>query len=467
MTEKILVGIANHGTGSQSYLDRLLEAYRQSPWPVDVVILSNIPKDLGPDVKVRVGVPSRNPFSLPFAHRTLFRESLDQYDLFIYSEDDTLVSPRNLKAFEWATGVLRPDEIAGFLRSETGPDGQISYSTCHACFRWKPGSVCERGGCLWAEFSNDHSACFMATRSQLRQAIASGGFPVEPHEGRYDMREAAATDIYTGCGLRRLICLDRLGEFTLPHLPNKYIGKMGLRGDLMDLQVEMLRAIHCGELPAYELLDPETRLPGSRGSKRYDERSDEVLESLLPADGGRLLSWGCGGGDLEAGMIARGWRVTGVPLDAVIGAVARHRGVELVYGPGERALHQVQAERFDAVLCSDVCHLIDDPQPLVDALAACLRPGGVFMARVPNFSHAMMLKSRLRDRRYPRAWNRATIGAWPLSPRRLLAIARNAGLERAHVTYAVPERHARLSRALAGSPDRWLSPYLYVQAVRR
>src|SRR5690242_6563867 len=100
------------------------------PWSVDIVVLSNIPKELPGDVEVLIGLPDpSNPWSLPFAHRALFAERRDRYDLFIYSEDDTLVRQGNIEAFLEASQMLRADEIAGFLRSEVDPAGAMFVSS--------------------------------------------------------------------------------------------------------------------------------------------------------------------------------------------------------------------------------------------------------------------------------------------------------------------------------------------------
>ena len=69
-------------------------------YPVDIVVTSNISRELGPDVQVIVGLPDNNPLALPFAHKKLFSERVDHYDLFIYSEDDILITKRNIEAFQ-------------------------------------------------------------------------------------------------------------------------------------------------------------------------------------------------------------------------------------------------------------------------------------------------------------------------------------------------------------------------------
>ena len=98
------------------------------PYEVDVVVTSNVAKNLGPDVEVVVGLPSKDPRSLPFAHKRIFAEQSELYDLFVYNEDDILITQRNLEAFLRATASLGKDEIAGFIRSEMGEQGEIVFA---------------------------------------------------------------------------------------------------------------------------------------------------------------------------------------------------------------------------------------------------------------------------------------------------------------------------------------------------
>src|SRR3974390_355615 len=78
---RVLVAVASYGTGNDRYLSRLIKEYRSMSFAVDLVILSNIQKHLSPEIPVLVGLPNRNPWSLPFAHKKLFAERLEKYDL--------------------------------------------------------------------------------------------------------------------------------------------------------------------------------------------------------------------------------------------------------------------------------------------------------------------------------------------------------------------------------------------------
>src|SRR5258708_11092846 len=218
---ELFVGIARYGNKNEKYLERVLSEYRSLPYHTDIVVLSNIHKELGSSIEVITGLPARNPRSLPFGHKPLFAKRRDDYDLFIYSEDDMLVTRRNIEAFLRVTGVLPPDQLAGFFQWETHPDGRLFFPAVHDWFRWRPDSVQVVGEYTFAQFTNDHSACYVLTRQQLNRAVSSGGFLVGPHEGKYELRETAATDPYTQWGLKKLLCISHLDDFLVAHLPNK------------------------------------------------------------------------------------------------------------------------------------------------------------------------------------------------------------------------------------------------------
>lgn len=460
----VLAVIANHGTGNRQYLDRLLDAYREIPVETHPVILSNISKDLGPDIEVRVGVPSENPWSLPFAHRPLFRERLDEHDFFIYSEDDTLLEWPVLDRFIQSIGELEPNEIAGFMRTETSPDGIVYYSTSHSFFRWHPDTIRQRAGKLWARYSNEHAACFVVSQRQLRSAIESGGFGDEPHEGRYDMLCAAATDIYTQCGLERLVCVDDLEGFSLKHLPNKYIGKMGLPKEEMQWQIEALQRVKAGELLADELLDPETKLPGCYGSKFCREQPDPVLTELVGSSSQRVLSWCAGDGVAEANLAGRGHKLTVHPLDAVLGTCCEKRGLQ-VLPPVMEALEN-EFGRYDVVLMRDALHRVENPLVTLAFVTKCLAVGGRINVRVPNLNSAALWRKRMKDPRFKIPWTREAIGATPFTPSSLKRVMHEAGLSDVTVRAVVPSQHRKYLYASAGALRFQLSPFLYAMGVK-
>src|ERR1035437_4571479 len=132
-TPKVLVVIANHGTKNRCFCERLLAEYKSmKKYDVDIVVLSDTPKNLGPGILVNVGSPIADPWSLPFGYKQLFIDRAAVYDMFIYSEDDMLITERSIEAFIETTRILPEEYIAGFMRFEVSPEGQRSYPDMHS-----------------------------------------------------------------------------------------------------------------------------------------------------------------------------------------------------------------------------------------------------------------------------------------------------------------------------------------------
>lgn len=396
---KILVAIANYGTNNDAYLERVLEEYRSMPFRIDIVVQSDRPKTFPGDVEVQVGLPTKDPWSLPFAHKKLFAERAGNYDLFIYSEDDILISERNIRAFAEACAVLSPDEIAGFIRVEKDALGKCHYCDFHGHYHWDSRSLTRKGGSTFGFFTNEHSASYVLTREQLRKAINSGGFLVEPYRAKYPLPETAATDAYTRCGFKKLICISRLADFTVQHLSNKYIGNLSLDDEAFREQLNAFAAVENTTQSPVPLLEAETKLHGARHSKSYYEPVDEELLSLIPGHVRSVLSVGCGWGAMEERLVKKGFRVVAIPLDPVIGACAEARGVRVVYGDLKSAVAKLGNEQFDCLLMSNVLHLVPDPVNALRALAAQLSDKSITLSVVPNHSLPRILwRSAVRHR---------------------------------------------------------------------
>lgn len=392
---RVLVAIASYGAKNREFLKRIIQSYRKLPLHVDIVVLSEAPKDIGPGVEVLVGLPSRNPWSLPFAHKAIFAERLEAYDLFAFSEDDMEVTEANIGAFLCATPQLASDEIAGFLRYEVDASGNRSLPEVHGSAHWKPESARRRGDYIIAEFSNEHAGFYLLTRAQLRRAITSGGFLRGPCEGRYDMLCTAATDPYTNCGMRKVICISALEEFLIHHVPNQYAGRLGLPLASFAVQVQALLDICNNAHPLTKLCDVESSILQGTWSKSYYESPCEEFLAMVPKEARRILSVGCGSSASEMALHQRGFAVTVLPLDSVIGSVAARRGLEVLYASLAEGLSTLEGRRFDAVLLSNLLHLLPDPPRVLDQCARLLRPGGVLVMAGPNFDYLPVLARRI------------------------------------------------------------------------
>jgi SAM-dependent methyltransferase len=456
---KILVAIASYGHKNDGYLSRVLSEYRSMPYETHLVVASNVQKDLGPDVEVRVGLPNKNPHSLPFGHKRIFADRKDEFDLFIYSEDDILITQRNIEAFLRITSILPPEETVGFFRWEQYADGSKYYPEAHDFYRWIPDSVKAIGDHTFARFTNDHSGCYALTRNQLARAIESGGFLVPPHEHKYGLLETAATDPYTQCGFRKLICLSHFDEFLVPHLPNKYAGsRLGLDASEFCKQIRALLQPRKSPDAGGSLLEPETKMFHCEWSKDHYEPCRNDLVAMFPPSTGTVLSIGCGWGETEAELVRKGIEVTAIPLDSVIAACAESRGANIVYGSFEGAVKQLGDQRFDGVLMSGVLHLLQDPNKALRDASSLLAERGVLVATVPTFHRLPFLWLWLRHPSRYQGWRDfRRSGIHPIGRRQARTWFRNAGLSLERISGTIPKRWKSLVALSGGLAERFFS----------
>jgi 2-polyprenyl-3-methyl-5-hydroxy-6-metoxy-1,4-benzoquinol methylase len=433
---KLLVAIASYGEKNLSFLKKIITTYQAMAMTVDVVVTSEAPKDLPAGVRVEVGLPSKNPRSLPFAHKKIFAENVDRYDLFIYSEDDIDVTEAHVQGFLRATEVLKPDEIAGFLRYEKDASGSVWMSDVHNMFHWKPESVVHRGALTFAEYTNEHAAFYMMTQAQLRRAVASGGYLQDAYRGRYSMLETAATDPYTSCGLRKVICISHLDQFMVHHMSNAYAGKMGLPLRSFEEQLETLNTIDRGGHLATTLCEVESTLPEAEWSKSFYEKPHQALMEAVPRNVKSVLSIGCGWGVTEAELKQRGADVTVLPLDSVIGAAAARLGVNPVYGRLDECLTRLGGQTYDCVLITNLLHLQRDPEELFNRCAQFVREGGALVVDTPNFHRLATLAKRMSGNgQFKGLRSFAESGVTTFGPRMLVRASKSAGLSAPEVCW--------------------------------
>lgn len=399
-TLRVLVALASYGTSNDRYLERVIREYRSMPFDVDIVVVSNIDKSaLG--VECRVGIPSKDPWSLPFAHKNVFGERANKYDLFIYSEDDILITEGNLRAFLDVTAALEQGEIAGFLRIEKGASGEENYPDIHENFHWDPTSVRCRGRYTLAHLTNEHAACYVLTQTQLRMAIQSGGFLVGPHKEKYDLPCTAATDPYTQCGLTKLVPVSHIDDFTVHHLSNKYVGRVGITAAELGDQIKALIRIAESWRTPRPLFNTETKLPHGIYSKDYYEPVCEDVISAVPRMARNVLSIGCGSGATEKRLVEQGLRVVAMPLDPVISSGAASCGVEMIHGSIDEIATLARGEKFDCLLCLNVLHLAHDPATVLSRLKDCLSDDSTAIIQSPSMLSLRTIIRAFRDMSVP------------------------------------------------------------------
>jgi SAM-dependent methyltransferase len=189
---------------------------------------------------------------------------------------------------------------------------------------------------------------------------------------------------------------------------------------------------------------------------RVRERERELLGRRLGMSAGRVLSVGCGWHPGRHLFPGPAWHMTGVELDqAWIDLLVA--GGDLDEGLAGRGgqLDELPDSSFDVVLYRLVLHHVayQGPLgPLFEEAARLLRPGGAMVAVEPGLWHPVGAALALANRAGLGRLVHGTPDDLPLSPRRLEAEARAAGLrsELHAVTYGWRRLPASAQRTLHG-----------------
>jgi hypothetical protein len=392
---RVLVVVACYGIKNLGFLKQIIDSYRRMDFHVDITVVSEAPKPLGGDVNVIVGLPTNNPWTLPFAHKKVFADHLEDYDLFIYTEDDIEIREDQVRAFLWLVPQLEPGEIPGYVRYETDEAGVRILTDIHGSFHWKAESVRQRGAHTIAELTNEHAGFYILTQDQLRRAITSGDFLRAPYEGRYGLPETAATDPYTCCGFRKVVCISAFDDFLIRHMSNLYVKRHGMSVGVCRDQIQTMLRSARREHPALSLCEVEPKVLQRKLSKSYYEKPVRQLLNLVPETAKKVLSVGAGWGAIEMALKERGAAITALPLDSVVGPALGEQGIEAVYTTLDDGPERLGSRRFDCVLITNLLHLLPHPEAVLVRYARLLEPGGSMVLSGPNLCYLPIMLRRV------------------------------------------------------------------------
>lgn len=226
---KTLVCISNFGDSQMHYLHQLFEEYNQMKhFEIDIALHTTVSVDFDRysfKAKQQIFDPSIG-YDLALQHRRLMIEGQDEYDLFIYAENDILIREDNLLAFCEAYPLVPHPHAVGFLRYEhfkgTTQDEAMYLPDAHPeCGAVHDGDELISGlRCI--KLVNRHQGCFVLSQAQLKEVMKSPHFnffyPKDPLN-----REVGATFVYIGCGLQRVIPWDYMDRLMVHHLADKYV----------------------------------------------------------------------------------------------------------------------------------------------------------------------------------------------------------------------------------------------------
>lgn len=251
---KLLVCIAQYGLNQIDYLKTILFEYASFNYEVDVIIdyTEQLPPEIFPqNLRVKLHQhPQAIGHGLTFSHRAHMVELKDNYDIFIYTENDILIKEKNINSWLSVQSSLPPYAITGLLRYEQFPNSDQKYlMDAHPDFPMILDKTVSIQGERYFRLVNLHSGCWILTKQMLHFAISTGNFMVAPHIGSregtiYMVLESGATDVYSQCWFEhKVFPFKGFESLMVHHLPNKYIFVLDSQENPISTTPEKLRML--------------------------------------------------------------------------------------------------------------------------------------------------------------------------------------------------------------------------------
>ncbi|MGB7757383.1 MAG: methyltransferase domain-containing protein [Salinisphaera sp.] len=140
----------------------------------------------------------------------------------------------------------------------------------------------------------------------------------------------------------------------------------------------------------------------------------DLVEWLAPTAGETILDLGCGDGALTERIAQAGAEVIGADGSSAMVAAAQARGLNAVVADGQRLDAVSELDRtFDAVFSNAALHWMrDDPQAVIEAVFARLKPGGRFVAEMGGAGNIAPIHAALRAEADARSIAPDTLDPW-------------------------------------------------------
>ena len=162
---------------------------------------------------------------LPLECRNSIWDRRNDYDIFLYGENDHLFKECHLDRFIEYNSYLPKNRISGLIQYEEDIDGKL-YPAFHGKYDWDYDSVEVYKGKKFAHFTNlHHAATFILTKNQLHQIGKLHNFSNFFGESHYSRKCKVNTDIFQFCKMKKMICISDFEDNLIYHLTNAYVNK--------------------------------------------------------------------------------------------------------------------------------------------------------------------------------------------------------------------------------------------------
>ena len=227
--KNVLFVLVNYGYEQIKFLEKVVSEIKNfKNYNVKIIVNSNVGLNIPGIDKVNIFNNLSDYQLLPLTCRKTIIEYKNQYDLFVYGENDHLFKEFHLDNHLEYSSILPNNRISGLIQYEESENGLKHYPAYHKEYEWDFSSVEEYSGLKFAHFTNHHQASFILTKEQLNFISEKHDFSNFFGDSNYSLKCKVNTDIYQLSGLKKMICISEFKDNLIHHLPNLYInGDLG------------------------------------------------------------------------------------------------------------------------------------------------------------------------------------------------------------------------------------------------
>ncbi len=230
----ILLAITHYGTSNREYFLKCLREYNSFKnylITAHILLTNDLDCSEFKNIKIEKHIL---PESLKhwFVHETkpIMYENRNNFDYFIYCEDDVLITEENFESFAFTQKNLPLPYICGFLRYEllNNDDYKYLFDNHPIHSQHRKGNVPIKqthtiNGLEYIEPYNPHQGCHILTLELMKYLEDKSPIYFEKKPIYVGILEGCASDIYYNCGLTKIIPKNNISKFLVHHLPNKYV----------------------------------------------------------------------------------------------------------------------------------------------------------------------------------------------------------------------------------------------------
>ena len=232
---KILVSIATYGEKNINYLNRVINEYKSyKKYDIDISVHGTIPID---QTNINF-IQYKNPKNTVFLHRSEFVDKQNDYDYFIFTEDDILIKEYTIDVYIKHDKLLPINYSLGFLRFEKTPeaiDYFIDLWLNLSNYNFIKNNNIDIVGYNYFSVTNPHQSSYVLSKDKLKYVIDNSNYLTDVADmGLESASSGIFTDWYLNTGvLHKILPLNKecLEQCFIEHLPGNHCNEPGVNTD--------------------------------------------------------------------------------------------------------------------------------------------------------------------------------------------------------------------------------------------